>query len=65
VGESRRGIKNLLSRFFKTNKMYEIQEEQVRQLELLLQEIPLKFGLPILNLLNTHLTKQEETPKKK
>lgn len=45
--------------------MYEIQEEQVRQLELLIQEMPLKYGLPIFNLLNTHLTKQEETPKKK
>lgn len=39
--------------------MYEIQEEQVKQLELILQEMPLKWGLPILNLLNTHLTKQE------
>lgn len=39
--------------------MYEIQEEQVKQLELILQEMPLKFGLPILNLLNEHLKRQE------
>jgi len=39
--------------------MYEIQEEQVKQLELILQEMPLKWGLPILNLLNEHLKRQE------
>jgi hypothetical protein len=45
------------------NKMYTIEEKYVKELELFLQEMPLKFGLPILNLLNAQLKKQEESLK--
>lgn len=40
--------------------MYTLEESTVKELELFIQEIPLKFGLPILNILQTKLIKQEE-----
>lgn len=40
--------------------MYTIKEEYIKELELFIQEIPLKYGLPILNILREHLIKQEE-----
>ena len=49
--------------------MYTLDENTVKELELFIQEIPLKYGLPILNILQTKLVKQElpaeETKSKK
>jgi hypothetical protein len=48
--------------------MYTLEETTVRELELIIQEIPLKYGLPILNILQTKLKKQElpqDEPKSK
>jgi len=39
--------------------MYSIEETTVKELELFIQELPLKYGLPILNILQTKLVKQE------
>ena len=39
--------------------MYTLEESTVRELEVIIQEIPLKYGLPILTLLQTKLVKQE------
>lgn len=40
--------------------MYTLEDSTVKELEIIIQEMPLKFGLPILNLLQTKLVKQEE-----
>ena len=39
--------------------MYTLDEATVRELEVIIQELPLKYGLPILNILQTKLIKQE------
>ena len=39
--------------------MYTLEETTVKELELFIQELPLKYGLPILNILQTKLVKQE------
>lgn len=39
--------------------MYTLDEPTVRELEVIIQELPLKYGLPILNILQTKLIKQE------
>lgn len=39
--------------------MYTIEEQYVKELELIIQEIPLKYGLSIFNILSTNLKKQE------
>ena len=36
----------------KTRKMITLNEEQVKQLEAILAEMPMKFGVPVLNILN-------------
>ena len=39
--------------------MYTLDEPTVKELEVIIQELPLKYGLPILNILQTKLIKQE------
>ena len=39
--------------------MYTLDEPTVKELEVVIQELPLKYGLPILNILQTKLIKQE------
>lgn len=39
--------------------MYTLDESTVKELEVIIQELPLKYGLPILNILQTNLIKQE------
>ena len=39
--------------------MYTLDELTVKELEIIIQELPLKYGLPILNILQTKLVKQE------
>ena len=39
--------------------MYTLDGATVRELEVIIQELPLKYGLPILNILQTKLIKQE------
>ena len=39
--------------------MYTLEEPTVKELEVIIQELPLKYGLPILNILQTKLIKQE------
>lgn len=39
--------------------MITLNEEQVKQLEAILAEMPMKFGVPVLNILNA-ATKAEE-----
>lgn len=49
--------------------MITLSEEQVKQLESIINEMPTKFGVPIINILNQQPPKQEvdegkETPTK-
>ena len=44
--------------------MYTLDEATVRELEVIIQELPLKYGLPILNILQTKLIKQELSAEK-
>lgn len=39
--------------------MYTLDEPTVKELEIIIQELPLKYGLPILNILQTKLIRQE------
>ena len=39
--------------------MHTLDEATVMELEVIIQELPLKYGLPILNILQTKLIKQE------
>jgi hypothetical protein len=42
--------------------MIKLNEEQVKQLEAILAEMPMKFGVPVLNILNA-AAKAEVEPK--
>ena len=44
--------------------MYTLDEATVRELEVIIQDLPLKYGLPILNILQTKLIKQELSSEK-
>lgn len=41
--------------------MLTLSEEQVKQLEAILSELPMKFGVPILNILNAASKPKDET----
>ena len=41
--------------------MLTLSEEQVKQLEQILSELPMKFGVPILNILNEAANPTENT----
>jgi hypothetical protein len=41
--------------------MITLNEEQVKQLEAILAELPMKFGVPILNILNAAAKPSENT----
>jgi hypothetical protein len=40
--------------------MLTLSEEQVKQLEAILNELPMKFGVPILNILNAGSKEENE-----
>lgn len=40
--------------------MITLTEEQIKQLEAIISEMPTKFGVPILNILNAKKDKEEE-----
>ena len=44
--------------------MYTLDEPTVKELEVIIQELPLKYGLPILNILQTKLIKQDSPVEK-
>jgi hypothetical protein len=41
--------------------MLTLSEEQVKKLEAILNELPMKFGVPILNILNVAIKTTDET----
>ena len=45
--------------------MFTLEESAVKELELFIQEIPLKYGLPIMNILQKSLSKQEQVEPEK
>jgi hypothetical protein len=40
-----------------------LNEEQIKALDAYLQELPMKYGMPIVNYLNEIIASQEEEPK--
>jgi len=51
---------NYIYKNLKTNDMLELNQEQLQVLQAMIEEIPTKYGVPMLNFLSKILTEQQQ-----